>query len=368
MKIYYITYQDFPSNKANAQQTITTCKYFDRNKVDTTLFFPLRSSKSSDNIKNLQDFYDFDKINFKVIALKHSFKFEGVSIFKRLYFQFTQFTWARSSINYVFENYKQPDYIFTRSDWVLYLLSRKGFPVVFECHQLTKSRKIILKYCSKKSNTKFIFMNKGLLDDSGLDINNNILIQNNGFDEDFFKQDLDAKKFSNKLVFAGKLSRHNKQRGLKFIIDCFNDERLHDFKLQIIGDSDQESISTLNKNSPSNVEFVGYLKKKETIKELLNSKVGLLVNSSESDHSLYHTDPLKYYEYSAAGLKIIAPNFPSHSKLNQYKNIFLYDHENKDSFIETLKKVFNTSKNKLPISNVTSVNIRVCNIINFLSS
>ena len=367
MRIYYITYQDFPSSKANAQQTITTCKFLQRNKVETTLFFPLRSFTSDDTITNLQEFYNFDEIKFKVTGLKHSLKFEGVSIFKRFYFQFTQFMWARRSIKYVFKNYESPDFVYTRSDWVLFLLSRKNFPVVFECHQLTKSRKVILKYCSRRSNSRFVFMNESLLTDSGMDIESNFLIQNNGFDEDFFKQVAGTKKVTNKIVFAGKLTRNNKQRGLKFIIDCFKDERLHKFQLKIIGDSDTESISSLNKNSPPNVEFVGYLKKKETVKELLNSEVGLLVNSSESDHSLYHTDPLKYYEYSAADLKIIAPNFDSHSKLNRYNNLFLYEHENKSSFIETLQKISNLPKNTPPVDNVMSVNLRVCNIIKFLN-
>jgi glycosyltransferase involved in cell wall biosynthesis len=366
VKIYYITYQDFPSNKANAQQTITTCKYFYRNKVDITLFFPLRSVASNDSTKKLEKFYDLDKIDFKVIGLKHFFKFEGVRIFKRLYFQFTQFMWAWSSINHIFKKYKHPDFVYTRSDWVLFLLSRKNFPVVFECHQLTKSRKIILKYCSRKLNTRLIFMNKSLLIDSGLDVKTNFLIQSNGFDEDFFEQDRNIKKIKNKIVFAGKLSRNNKQRGLKFIIDCFKDERLHKFQLQIIGDSDLETLDDLNKNSPSNVKFEGYLKKRETIKQIMNSEVGLLVNSSDSDHSLYHTDPLKYYEYSAADLKIVAPNFPSHKRLNQYNNLSLYEHENRNSFIETIHQVFSSPETDLSINGVMSANLRVINIIKFL--
>ena len=53
--IYYLTYQDFPAQTANSQQTISTCKYFSRNEYSVTLFFPLRSKSSDDNYENLKN-------------------------------------------------------------------------------------------------------------------------------------------------------------------------------------------------------------------------------------------------------------------------------------------------------------------------
>ena len=64
--IYYLTYQDFPAQTANSQQTISTCKYFVRNKYRVVLFFPLRSKNSSEDLNLLKKQYEFSDENFNV--------------------------------------------------------------------------------------------------------------------------------------------------------------------------------------------------------------------------------------------------------------------------------------------------------------
>ncbi|GIR02240.1 MAG: hypothetical protein CM15mP11_09960 [Gammaproteobacteria bacterium] len=68
--IYYLTYQDFPSRKANTIQTISTVSQFSRNGLNVKLFFPLRSKNSNDNINDLQTFYGFqESFDIKVLNI-----------------------------------------------------------------------------------------------------------------------------------------------------------------------------------------------------------------------------------------------------------------------------------------------------------
>ena len=58
--------------------------------------------------------------------------------------------------------------------------------------------------------------------------------------------------------------------------------------------------------------------------------------SKNDDFSKFHTNPLKYYEYSASGLKIVATDFPAHRNLNQHKNISYFRDQDNESFINAI--------------------------------
>ena len=132
--IYYLTYQDFPSRKANTIQTISTVSQFSRNGLKVKLFFPLRSKNSNDNINELQKFYGFQE-NFDIKGIEHNHSFEKYKFFNRAQFFISHFTWTINAVKYVLGNYSRPSFFFTRSELVFLVLSIKNLPVVFECHQ-----------------------------------------------------------------------------------------------------------------------------------------------------------------------------------------------------------------------------------------
>ena len=139
--IYYLTYQDFPANTANSQQTVATCKYFVRNKFNVKLFFPLRSKFSDDNLNFLKKKYEFSKEDFDVVGIIHRTKFEGTNNFKRTRYLFSHILWAQYAVRKIVKEYENPLTFYTRSDWVFFFLSNKNKPVVLECHKITKIRK-----------------------------------------------------------------------------------------------------------------------------------------------------------------------------------------------------------------------------------
>jgi len=364
-KIYYLTYQDFPAYTANSQQTISTCKYLAKNDITIKLIFPLRSLNSSADLNNIFDFYNFKEKLFTVMGLPFHGKFQS-RYFKKFNYLYKHILWSYYAVNTILSKDNLPDAFITRSDWIFYFLSRKNLNVTYECHKLTKLRKFLMAKSIKYKNSKIIFLNNKLMFDSGIkNFNKNkILIQNGGYDEEFFQKKY--KKNHNSVIFTGNLYRLGKERNLKFVIEAFQDKRLKDFNLKIIGGSKVDLIKFNNEFSDvKNVTFKNYLPKNLLAIELGLSEIGLLINDNNY-HSMHHTDPLKYYEYIASELKIIATDFPSHREFEKNSNIVFFDHNNSESFINALLKI--SENNFLLDENIqiTTQDQRVKNIISFI--
>ena len=56
-RISYITYQSFPSEKANTIQTISNIKYFVKAGIEVALYFPLREKESNSDLTHIQNVY-----------------------------------------------------------------------------------------------------------------------------------------------------------------------------------------------------------------------------------------------------------------------------------------------------------------------
>ena len=142
------------------------------------------------------------------------------------------------------------------------------------------------------------------------------------------------------------------------------------FKLEIIGGSilDCENLDLLIKHlGLSNyIKTSPWVSRKIAAEKLSRSKIGLLLNTSKNKHSYFHTSPLKYFEYLMSGLTVVAVDFPSHRTLPMNENIIFFESNNKNEFINALKKVndsfYLTKSERYSIS----LNYRVEKLINFI--
>ena len=363
--IYYLTYQDFPAQTANSQQTISTCKYFFRNKYKITLFFPLRSESSNENIDVLKKQYEFSNENFNVVGIPHKTKFEGSKIFKKIRYLISHILWSLQAVNKITNEYESPFIFFTRSDWVFYFLSKRGISVLYECHKLTEIRKKLIKSSIKKDCSKIIFMNEALKNATNIapQYSKNILVQTAGYDEDFFYSS--NNKISKQVIYSGSLERLGTSRNLDFIFNSFADERLENFTFKVFGGTKQQ-IDQLKKKYKhiSNISFNEHISKKSLAVELTNSEIGILASSNDN-FSKYYTNPLKYYEYSASGLKIVATDFPAHRTLNQLENILFFTDQDAESFINAII-TSSESLEETQIGVLETMDSRVKKIINFI--
>ena len=364
-KLVYLTYQSFPAETANSLQTITSIVEMVNQDVDIELIFPDREKTSSDDIQELKRYYNFD-VDFKVKKLTHNLPFGKFKKFKKTSYHISHFIWAMKSVNQISNNISNIIFI-TRSDWVLYFLAKKNLKVLFECHQPSKLRNLILKYALRKSSTKIIFLNENLYEYHKKYIvhKNNSIILGSAYKDEFFQDKIE--KIPNQVVFAGQLLRFGSDRNINFLVSCFEEKELEKFELKIIGGPSEYIEIFKNKRKkpiPKNVEFIGRIDHKNTTKMLLQSEIGILINN-EDNHALKYTSPLKYFEYLAANLKIVAVDFNSHKKLPFSDNILFFQNNQKLSFINSIVN----SKKTIPVKSEHyeeySLSKRVKRIIKF---
>ena len=364
-KLVYLTYQSFPAETANSLQTITSIVEMVNQDVDIELIFPDREKTSSDDIQELKRYYNFD-VDFKVKKLTHNLPFGKFKKFKKTSYHISHFIWAMKSVNQISNNISNIIFI-TRSDWVLYFLAKKNLKVLFECHQPSKLRNLILKYALRKSSTKIIFLNENLYEYHKKYIvhKNNSIILGSAYKDEFFQDKIE--KIPNQVVFAGQLLRFGSDRNINFLVSCFEEKELEKFELKIIGGPSEYIEMFKNKRKkpiPKNVEFIGRIDHKNTTKMLLQSEIGILINN-EDNHALKYTSPLKYFEYLAANLKIVAVDFNSHKKLPFSDNILFFQNNQKLSFINSIVN----SKKTIPVKSEHyeeySLSKRVKRIIKF---
>tara|TARA_B100000700_G_scaffold304869_1_gene377999 strand:+ start:1313 stop:2425 length:1113 start_codon:yes stop_codon:yes gene_type:complete len=366
-KLVYITYQTFPAETANSIQTISNIKYFVKNKTNVDLYFPLRERQSDGDINKLKNYYSFNE-NFNSFGVEHPYPHGKIKFLTSLWFHISHFLWSKKVVKKINKEYEQDTYFITRSDWIALFLAKKNRKIVFECHQTSKIRNLIIKIIKNKKNVKFIFLNNYL--NMFYKNPSNGIVLHNAVDSELFENNIEAKQ-DNSIVFVGNISRFKKTRGLETIIKWFNESEINrKFTIKIIG-GPNKSLQVLNeiikKNNLQNfVKVCGRLNRLETIKEIQKSSIGLLVNSDYNLHSLKYTSPLKYFEYLFGGLKIIAVNFPAHHELPFSENISFFNSEDKNSFIQALnniekKKVFNINDLK-----EITLDIRIKKILKFI--
>ena len=344
-KLVYLTYQSFPAETANSLQTITNIVEMVNQEIDIELVFPDREKTSSDDIQELKSYYNFD-VDFKVKKLKHNLPFGKFKRFKKTSYHLSHFIWAMKSVKQISNNISNKIFI-TRSDWVLYFLEKKNLKVLFECHQPSKLRNLILKYALRKSSTKIIFLNENLYEyhKKYVVYKNNSIILRSAYKDEFFHDKIE--KIPNQVVFEGQILRFGSDRNINFLVSCFEEKELEKFELKIIGGPSEYIEIFKNKRKkpiPKNVEFIGRLDHKNTTKMLLQSEIGILINN-EDTHALKYTSPLKYFEYLAANLKIVAVDFDSHKKLPFSDNILFFQNNQKVSFINSIVN----SKKTIPV-------------------
>ncbi len=364
----YITYQTFPAETANSLQTISNIKYFVKNGYEVSLYFPLRDKLSSDNINEISKYYSVDE-KFEVIGIKHNMPFGKIKFFNPLWFHISHFLWSKKNVKNILEATKNTQVYFTRSDWVLYFLAKKNKHVVFECHQVSKIRNLILKIVSKKKNIKVIFLNEKL-QEYYAQLNLNSIVLHSGVDTDLFLESNNFKQDKKKVVYVGNLLRFGKTRGLDFIINAFIEyDDLKDYTLEIIGGPKKEAeklIQSLLEKNIKNISITGRLDRKNTIKKIQESSIGILINSDESIHSTDFTSPLKYFEYIYGGLNVVAVDFPSHRILPHSEMIKYFTLGNSEEFIQSIL-TSNSEKIETNLTNI-SLDYRVKKIINFIEN
>tara|TARA_Y100000996_G_scaffold15366_1_gene11758 strand:- start:161 stop:1270 length:1110 start_codon:yes stop_codon:yes gene_type:complete len=363
----YVTYQSFPAHTANSIQTISNIVQLVKNQTNVDLYFPLREYQSTDELIELQQFYNFEEF-FSITGIEHKYPHGKVKYFKKTAYHLSHYFWSKKVVNKYFKKNKE-DIFLTRSDWLAYFLAKQGSNVTFECHQTSKLRNFIInKIIGKMENVKFIFLNENL--NSYYKNVKNAIVLHNGVDTALY-EDNSGTKGRNSILFMGNVTRFEKSRGLDQILTWFCDEEIKNtFTLDIIGAGQssfkklEEKIEKLDLSNVVNIS--GRLSRKNAISSMKRFSTGLLINSPDNPHSYLYTSPIKYFEYLYGGLNILAVDFPSHRSLPLSENISFFQNGDFKSFknalfdCKTIKPISRESLNSI------TLDFRAKEIIKFL--
>ena len=364
--INYISYQSFPAETANSLQTISNLKYLKKNDYGVRLFFPLREKDSTDDLKTIRKYYLLNE-EIDINGIKHPYPFGKIKYFNKLLFHISHYLWAKSTTKkFNDEDYKN-DFFLTRSDWILFFLAKKNYKIIFECHQYSKVRNFVFNKVASMDNVKVIFLNDFIRKEFS-DVNTKNILLPSGVDLEIFNTSEVDIKASKKISFIGNLFRFGKERSLDMVINAFCSPELKDYQLNIVGGPDTEAMKIrklLSEKNISNIKVTGRLNRKEVVQELLSSSVGLLINAPDK-HSKYFTSPLKYFEYLAASLSVVAIDFPSHRVLPNQENIFYFDN-NEDSLIKAVKEACSSDFKEIDLKEI-SLDNRAKKIIKLFES
>ena len=338
-KITYLTYQTFPASTANSIQTISNIKYLRKADIDVKLLFPNRAQSSTSRIEKLQRFYDF-KETFEIHKLDHNYPFKDYKknvSFKKLRFHISHFFWSKKAVSIAIDKKTTGEVFFTRSDWIFYFLDKRKENVIFECHQVSKLRKFLINNFIRSKSSFIIFTNELLKNEFKVSCKNEVLP--NAYDEELFNNHKISKN-KNQIIFIGNLLRFNEDRNIKFLIETFENPRLKDYKLLLVGgpeDYKNKLDEKLKSRNIKNISLLGELSHSETINKVLQSSVGILINSSSNKHSTHHTSPLKYFEYLRAELKIVGVDFPAHRVLPFSEKINFFKEGSEEDLIRSIE-------------------------------
>ena len=340
-KLTYITYQTFPAKTANSIQTISTIKHLTRAGLDTTLIYPLRNQESSDDLLQLKNHYKFED-NIKLIGTIHPLPFKRINFFEKYWYLISHFLWSFFTVRKFYSS--KQEFYFTRSEWVFYFLSKKNANVMYECHQISKLKKILVNSALRNKSSRVLALTDNIRNALEKNEDDRIKTLGSAFDEDYFFSNTEKK---NHIVYAGSLFRFGESRGLEILFENLSKLKIENLKIIIIS-SDEDEIKSFE-NFDIDLEIYRKLNQEEVGEILSSAKVGLLINNS-SKHAELYSSPLKYFEYIAAGLNVVATDLISHRKLPLSAEINFYDEGNVESFESALIDAVN-KENK----NITSV-------------
>lgn len=369
LKICYLTYQTFPAATANSLQSIKNIDMLIKNGATVDLIFPKRDINFSDSVHEIKEYYNIES-DFKIIIFDHNYPFGKWKHFIKIAFHISHFLWAKKTVKQILKTDYKYDFYFTRSEWIYYFLLKRSVKVLLECHQRSKLRDLIIRTNYKKTNSYIIFLNSILMNKI-IKKNNasNLMVLHNGVDLNEFSE---TEEKLNQVIFVGSLSRFGKDRGIQSIIEGFSNSIFSKSnKFIIIGGPNlkiEEYKKFIKENSYSeNIEFVGRLNRKETVKLINKSKYGILANSSDNEHSRFFTSPLKYFEYLAGNLIILATDFESHRSLPYSEGItFFKEGDTLDITRAIDSLIIESRSNSIDLEKI-SLDYRAKSIINFLN-
>lgn len=363
MRIFYVSNTRIPTEKAHGIQIIKMCEAFSQHVDEVVLIYPYRvQSAAMRHVTDIKGYY----------GIKHQFVFKELpsldlaALFLRLPRHWDKIRFYIQSVSHVVfvaawllkQKLTKNDIIYTRDPFALPLLLciRGRAALVFEVHTIP-SGSIKCKAFSLllKKVERLITITRSLKESlsSSMKIpQEKIIVAPDGVDLDVFMDEANSimslcqtpvlPLSGTIILYAGHLYPW---KGIQTLLDSIQ-FLPSDCKVVIVGGLDEDVSYWKDysvRNGIARVHFVGFVMPSSVYRYILAANVVVLPNSASQAISVYHTSPLKLFEYMAASRPIVASDLPSIREiLKNDVNAVLVKPDNPRALAEGIQKVLNT--------------------------
>ncbi|MFT5036473.1 MAG: glycosyltransferase involved in cell wall biosynthesis [Candidatus Azotimanducaceae bacterium] len=336
MKITYLAYVRFPSERAHGAQIAHMCNAFAHNNADVTLVVPYRKNGV---VEDTSTYYGIPQ-SFKVL---YTFC-EPWSIGSKFGYFLGLFVFSIQAIFYLIKN--KSDIVYSRDEIVLWFVSifTPTKKIVWESHEAKfnfAARSLL------KRGVKCVAISEGIKKfyvDTGV-IEAQICVAHDGIDESFFGA-LESRETARArlgiatdkpvVMYIGGLDAW---KGVDVLFETAS--TFSEVSFIAVGGTDA-AIEMYAQKYPR-VRFLGQRPYRELADNQQAGDILVCTNSSKNDLSAKYTSPLKLFSYMTSNVSLLAANVPSITSVVSEKEVFLYNPEDAKSVMESIKQIITNS-------------------------
>ncbi|RJQ31207.1 glycosyltransferase family 1 protein [Candidatus Parcubacteria bacterium] len=347
MKMIYLANARIPTEKAHGVQIMSMCDAFKAAGVDIELVV----AKRKDNQLENTDPFLYYGINNRflihklwlldIVAWGRSFK--GLSVL----IQNTSF--GISAMLYLL--FKKADFIYSRDEFSLFLISLFKKNIVLELHTFPNSKLFLYKFLLKRTKkiiTITELLKKLLVEKLNVDPAK-IQVNPDGINLDQFDMALTRSECRRRLnlpqekkiiIYCGHLFGWKGVYTLAESSKYLADDNLIVFVGGMEHDKNKLGCYIRDKNL-KNVILLGHKPPTEIPFYLNAADAAVLPNSAQNDISKFYTSPMKLFEYMAAKIPIVASDLPSVREILNENNSLLVKPDNPMALAAGIRTVLN---------------------------
>ncbi|MCK5591480.1 MAG: glycosyltransferase family 4 protein [Candidatus Pacebacteria bacterium] len=324
--LLYIANARIPTEKAHGIQIMKMCEAFSEAGLDVELVFPYRKNFLK------EDPFKYYNVGQK-FKLKQVFSIDSALLGEtvRFYLQYISFTLS----SFFYALFHKTDYIYSRSELPLFLLSFIKKNLCWEIH--TKNKTWIARATAKRVK-KIVVISGGLrefLINQGVS-SEKIIVAHDGVDlkefdikksKEELREELGLPQDKKIVGYVGKMSGVGESKGVEGIIEAFSllNKKNENTVLMLVGVNENEKreidslLHKFNVNKKSCI-LIGHILHIDVPKYLKVANV-LVMNYSSSEHFF---SPLKLFEYMASGVPIVTSDVENiREVLDEYDACFV---------------------------------------------
>lgn len=303
MRLAYLANIRFPSERAHSLQVAHMCQAFAMQGCSVDLYVSKRGVSA---LKSVKETYGF-------VETYSVYRLFPKNIYPRLRFTFytSEFLLA---LHFVFSTRKEYDIVYSRSEWILLLLSFffNARVLVWESHEAkyNLAAKTILK-----RGIRTIVISKGIHD---FYIQNNVpkeqlLIADDGIDQSFFSANVstEAARSELGLLFPQRIVMYigglDKWKGVETFMEV--QKYCGGVQFVIIGGTDKE-LAHFKTKYPQ-VTFLGMRPYKDLARLQQAADILVVPNTAKNQLSSKYTSPLKLFAHMASAKPLVVTDIPS---------------------------------------------------------